>query len=739
MRHIDRNSVETPKSLVSESARAAKRRVAEHLALPSDSRRQRRAPFNLDILHQPDTIEALVSLHLGKCAFCEGRLNSEFEAHIDHYRPKANAVLKAERQSLDRYCWFAYEWENLAFVCATCRSIRGTKFPIAGKSSPVLSTWREANAIEQPLLINPFEDDPEKLLAFSWKGVASGSSRKATSTVDAFGLNRASLVESRLEHINSLRNAIDRLRTSENGEPSELVRFIDDAAPFAGACRYLLYDLAHKISHIRNVSAPGRLETPRWVASFLLGMGDEIFAPSPESLPFRPSQFGEVIAVESEASRSRRIDRNVSRVAISKVEINNFKAIRELSIELNPSGKDRASCLTILGENATGKTSLLQAIALNLMSEEERSRLRLEPEDFLSREPNTWDFVGDRECHVRVYLTDGSVRSLSIDPQVRSMVGEHRSATVVHAYGAHRTFGKTWHRYTQKTSETLFRSSVALGNPTGWLTSLTNREFDAVARALRDLLMLADSDEVFRGDSKELFIRANGRVSPVNQLSEGYKAVFSMVMDSMRSLVKTWGNLEDAYGIVLVDEIEANLHPRWKLRIMASLRSALPNVQFISTTHDPLCLRGLGKGEVMVLVSEQDGDISAVENLPDVRLLRAEQLLTSDFFGLSSTADPLTQSQIDAVANSEFQPQRESAVLLAEIRRDVLAAIPIGDSPSEQLVYEAIRRFVSSRDKVSVEDRSELREDAIDAVLRALEEIDKKSRTVEASEKSDQS
>src|SRR3546814_20575292 len=73
----------------------------------------------------------------------------------------------------------------------------------------------------------------------------------------------------------------------------------------------------------------------------------------------------------------------------------------------------------------------------------------------------------------------------------------------------------------------------------------------------------------------------------------------------MRGLVGTGdekgSSLANARALVLVDEIEAHLHPRWKLRIMKGLREALPNVTFIVTTHDPLCLRGLGANEVMVL------------------------------------------------------------------------------------------------------------------------------------------
>ena len=109
-------------------------------------------------------------------------------------------------------------------------------------------------------------------------------------------------------------------------------------------------------------------------------------------------------------------------------------------------------------------------------------------------------------------------------------------------------------------------------------------------------------------------------------------------------------NLETAHGVVLVDEIETHLHPRWKMRVMSSLREAFPRIQFIVTTHDPLCVRGMDDGEVIVLVRNELGGIITLADLPDVSGMRSEQLLTSEYFGLSSTIDPDVQLEIARLA-----------------------------------------------------------------------------------------
>src|SRR5206468_3419044 len=74
-------------------------------------------------------------------------------------------------------------------------------------------------------------------------------------------------------------------------------------------------------------------------------------------------------------------------------------------------------------------------------------------------------------------------------------------------------------------------------------------------------------------------------------------------------------------------------------RIVERLGWTFPNFQFIVTTHEPLCLRGLGEGEICVMkrvkskVIGEDPAISPAD-------LRVDQLLTSELFGLQSTIDP---------------------------------------------------------------------------------------------------
>ena len=79
--------------------------------------------------------------------------------------------------------------------------------------------------------------------------------------------------------------------------------------------------------------------------------------------------------------------------------------------------------------------------------------------------------------------------------------------------------------------------------------------------------------------------------------------------------------MSHASGIVLLDEIDAHLHPRWKMRIVESLRATFSGMQFIVTTHEPLCLRGIKEQEVVVLRREGD-DVRYIDDLPSPSDLR---------------------------------------------------------------------------------------------------------------------
>ena len=123
-------------------------------------------------------------------------------------------------------------------------------------------------------------------------------------------------------------------------------------------------------------------------------------------------------------------------------------------------------------------------------------------------------------------------------------------------------------------------------------------------------------------------------------------------------------------------------------------------------------------GEVVVLQRTADGSIVALENLPSIKGMRADQLLTSDYFGLSSTIDPQTELDmaryVDAVA--DLPPDR-----MAEAER-LVRHLTIGDDAQEQIIHRAMRQFIEDRERPTKTLRSDISENAVNAILLALKD-----------------
>ncbi|KEH15374.1 AAA ATPase, putative, partial [Medicago truncatula] len=390
---------------------------------------------------------------------------------------------------------------------------------------------------------------------------------------------------------------------------------------------------------------------------------------------------------------------------IRRVSIRNFKGVPLLDLDIPPAQPSDidAPCMMLLGENSTGKSTTLQAIALALMGEKMRDRMGAAAEDFLPREDSGWQLDDTVTPEVTIEFDTGEPVRLSIDPIAKRFIGEEHPATILFSFGSRRFFGKDLVRRQAASSlKSLFDPFAKLQHPGRWIQSLGNEDFNALARAMREVLVLQEEDRIERDEEGRLFVRAHGRDSPLEKLSDGYRSLMAMVLDVMRGMLEEWGDLENARGIVLVDEVETHLHPRWKLRVMSALRRAMPNVQFIATTHDPLCLRGMRGGEVQVLIRDGNHQIQVLTGLPDVRGLRAEQLLTSDYFGLSSTADPDVESALERLALPIDARSADANIDQETLRPFRL----IGDTPIDQIANEALRRFVEEAASSRQIDRS---------------------------------
>ncbi|MGC8492634.1 MAG: AAA family ATPase [Syntrophobacteraceae bacterium] len=95
-----------------------------------------------------------------------------------------------------------------------------------------------------------------------------------------------------------------------------------------------------------------------------------------------------------------------------------------------------------------------------------------------------------------------------------------------------------------------------------------------------------------------------GQVLELEQLSDGYRNLLAVVLDFARRLAQANPNFKnplEAPGILLIDEIELHLHPRWQQTVIPRLRKVFPNTQLLVTTHSPQVLTTVDRRNIFIL------------------------------------------------------------------------------------------------------------------------------------------
>ena len=530
-----------------------------------------RGPELDPLLRHPDVLAALVAMTQGTCAYCERPLPPSGSDSALVTHHRPPWGAVGSDGGVDVMAYWWLSYEWTNLYPACADCVR-----TRGSRFPVVGDRAgrgDGVADEQALLLDPETDDLSLHLRLAADGHVRALSERGRTSVDLFSLNRDALVQARL---------------AAQRHPGE-----GDDVGFASLRRR------------RHVSA----HAPPSVVGPTL-------APSSGSDTGRPEYF----------QTSRFIER---------VVITNFRPIRHLDIDLTRSTSEQGPWTVLLGENGSGKSSILHAIALTLMGGNQRRRLAIDARKYLRRRA--------RKGLVQVYLS-GSAEPLELRWGFGDLefTGPEEVPALLLGYGATRLlprYGGTDPDLRLVRVDNLFDPLLPLTDPTSWLLSLDDQVFDEVAIGIGDLLALGTDEALLRSNGKVSLGRGRDQ-SEIQALSDGYQSMVVMSCDILRTVLTMWPQPALAEGIVLIDEIGAHLHPRWRMRIVGALRSLMPRVQFVVTTHEPLCLRGVLDGEVVVVRRNSESEVIVLTDLPPVTGMRIDQLLTSEHFGLGSTDDP---------------------------------------------------------------------------------------------------
>lgn len=350
---------------------------------------------------------------------------------------------------------------------------------------------------------------------------------------------------------------------------------------------------------------------------------------------------------------------------LSRLKLRNIKSFGDLDLRLNVPRKGEDGWTVLVGSNGTGKSTLLQGAVVGI----------LDPRPITNLVPAPWRFVrsGAKEGSIEVRLGRTTSRRV-----VKAAEGSYFAADGVSlakpplllGLSARRRLARQGELFTPENAvlnrvEGLFATDHGLLTQDPFAVFETKRERTAFARVVAQVITheLEDGTRMFplvdyyelRGKggvqrSETLlggrrFVLRYGedyvvRVA-VEELSDGYQAMLALVLEVLAQAALHTRRVPDPKtleALVLIDEIEAHLHPKWQRSVVPLLRSAFPRCQFVVTTHSPLVVAAAREGEVRVLDVRPEGEVVAagLEDLPSFDVRR----IYEEVFGVMRSGDP---------------------------------------------------------------------------------------------------
>ena len=384
-------------------------------------------------------------------------------------------------------------------------------------------------------------------------------------------------------------------------------------------------------------------------------------------------------------------------IKIKKVCFENFRGFEKFELDLQPT-------LTVfIGQNGTGKTAILEGIAKLLMVFENQIRgeisrdfkelttlfdsldikkgtVKSSQSLFLSLDDNELKcevFFGKKsrpilgETHFEG-LNEFSERfyrqALSHLPLMVYYPASQAPVNTIDFKNAHEDFETDiFTAYDGALDKTAF-DLMSFFSWYKWQENIEKQIGDnPVINLVRDAIynLLSDEHNSFNNLSINWLNNPTGEMrlykgeTPlnINQLSSGEKTLFALVADLVRRLAIANPHRKNPLlgnGVVLIDEVDLHLHPRWQRTLIPQLQKTFPNCQFITTTHSPLVLSQVPRQQVVIL-----DDFKQVKKIPH-SFGRDTNSLLYEFMGVSQRPEAI-QQKINQCYDLIDQDQLEEA------------------------------------------------------------------------------
>lgn len=404
---------------------------------------------------------------------------------------------------------------------------------------------------------------------------------------------------------------------------------------------------------------------------------------------------------------------------IESLEVENFRCFEKARVLFEyhgrhiPRGAPRLPNVNlILGDNGTGKSAILTAIALSVLGRVIQSS-GFRPYLLVRRTGQDRSDSSDQQesaairTKLRLHLQDmdkpravwepetiGSISSLALvtrraDTETISLAGQHASgkwnpllkdaspAFFLAAYGASRRVasGEAFDQSAREKARApryqrvagLFEEAITLIPVSIWAFEFRQKERLDEGLALLNALLpmpVRVTAEPLNMDGAlitplEVVFRVRGTSLPFPALSDGYRGFVGWVVDllyQMSQVTPSEHKLTDLCGVVIVDELDLLLHPAWQRTVIETIATTFPRLQFFFTSHSPIIAGTLEAANLIVTeVDEETGQIKIDKSREQVYGLSADQVLSSRYFGLASSRAPGLERQLQELAERALE------------------------------------------------------------------------------------
>jgi ABC-type branched-subunit amino acid transport system substrate-binding protein/energy-coupling factor transporter ATP-binding protein EcfA2 len=402
---------------------------------------------------------------------------------------------------------------------------------------------------------------------------------------------------------------------------------------------------------------------------------------------FRPEDLAEAVAAMKAAgpapvppAKSETLPA-AAPLKLVRAELENIRCFISRTLDFSNDGQPRPWTM-LLGDNACGKTTILRCIAMALCDQSSATALMQDLPGELLRQGTDKGTIylelrapdqPDQKIWSRITLTRRSPATIELQQSTSGWFPRDR--LFVCGYGALRSgFGSNSPigYVTADAMRTLFKPEASLQNPELALRRIKDagEDLDRVCRELETVLLLEENSTKF-GPSGVSISGPWGQFVPVGAIGDGYLATLAWLADlfGWAFFFRTGFASGDVSGIVIIDEIEKHLHPRWQRKIVRALHRQLPNVQFIASTHSPLCAGGLADleaGQGSMYRFWMTSGAAEGEPLDPFCGWTYDQIMTSSAFQLESVRDVSTQEIVEGLQKAHDEGDEDKATQMSQ-------------------------------------------------------------------------